>query len=177
MQQLGSTLSVVFGPSRSRFFAKAVTYARAVADEIEELEPDRYRASFTLGRDPRTYANASALIARVRHWRGSEFCLRGIPVDPTIAKDMGWCAGDQLRRHGTCRERFFWGVPRRCPGCPLYDPERAEAELRGEELPPPLEIEIELGPNLRAALRGEIPDELSAEVPDFVPDDWQAPPG
>jgi hypothetical protein len=71
VDQADRNLTVVFGPSRSRFFPKAVAHARAVATEISEPEPGRYRASFTLGADPGPYAHASALIERVRHWRGS----------------------------------------------------------------------------------------------------------
>jgi hypothetical protein len=174
MDDAERNLTVVFGPSRSKFFPKAVAYARAVATEVAEPEPGRYRAAFTLGADPDPYAHASALIERVRHWQGSEVYLGPIPVSPVIAKDMGWCAGDQLRRHGTCRYRYFMGVPRRCPACPLYEPERAEREMRGEGAPPPIGLEIELGPNLRAILRGEVPTE--AEIPDFVPGQWEERP-
>jgi hypothetical protein len=174
MDHADRTLTVVFGPSRSRFFPKAVAHARAVATEIAEPEPGRYRAAFTLGVDPGPYAHASALIERVRHWRGSEVYLGPIPVSPVVAKDMAWCAGDQLRRHGTCTYRYFMGVPRRCPACPLYEPERAEREMRGEGAPPPIGLEIELGPNLRAILRGEVPTE--AEIPDFVPGQWEERP-
>jgi len=52
MDHADRTLTVVFGPSRSRFFPKAVAHARAVATEISEPEPGRYRAAFTLGTDP-----------------------------------------------------------------------------------------------------------------------------
>lgn len=145
-----------------------------MAKEVAEPEPGRYRAAFTLGADPDSYAHASALIERVRHWQGSEVYLGPIPVSPVIAKDIGWCAGDQLRRHGTCRYRYFMGVPRRCPACPLYGPDRAEREMRGEGAPRPIGLEIELGPNLRAILRGEVPSE--AEIPDFVPEQWEERP-
>ncbi len=144
MDDAERNLTVFFGPSRSKFFPEAVTYARAVAKEVAEPEPERYRAAFTLGADPDAYAHASALIERVRRWQGSEVYLGPIPVSPVIAKDMGWCAGDQLRRHGTYRYRYFIGVPRRCPACPLYEPERAEREMRGEGAPPPIGLEIEL---------------------------------
>ncbi len=98
MDQHPSSSAVVFGPSRSKFFPKAVTFARAVATEIAEPEPGRYRAVFALGADPDAYTHASALIERVRRWQGSEVYLGPIPVAPMIAKDMGWCAGDQVRR-------------------------------------------------------------------------------
>ena len=63
----------------------------------------------------------------------------------------------------------------RCASCPLFDPERAIRDSIGE-FPAP-GIVIELGPALRALLRGDPvpPDEeeaVDAEVPDFVPEDW-----
>lgn len=69
---------------------------------------------------------------------------RADPRIPVIAKDMAWCAGDQLRRHSSCRYRYFMSVPRRCSACPLYEPERAEREMRGEGAPPPIGFEIQL---------------------------------
>jgi len=78
---------------------------------------------------------------------------------------MAWCAGDQLRRHGTCRYRYSMGVPRRCPACPLYEPERAEREMRGEGAPPPIGFEIRLGPNLEAmAGQGRTPHRPGASA-------------
>ena len=180
MDQHLSSIAVVFGPSRSKFFSKAVAFARAVASEIAELEPGRYRAVFVLGTNPDAYTNSSALIHRVRQWRGSEVYLGRIPLSPAVVSDMGWCAGDQLRHHGTCRNRFFAGVPKRCPPCPLYEPDRAEREMRGEGAPPPFEIEV--GPNLRLILQGEVPPgfEMGAdpgEIPDFLPEHWEEPSG
>ena len=74
------------------------------------------------------------------------------------------------------------GVPKRCPACPLYEPDRAEREMRGEGAPPPIGLEIELGPNLRAILRGEVPPGLDAgpdpeKASDFVPEEWEELPG
>ena len=79
--------------------------------------------------------------------------LGRVPVSPTIVKHMGWCAGDQLRRHCTCRNRFYRCVPKRCPACPLCEPDRAERDMRREGALPPIGLEIEPGPNLRAILR------------------------
>jgi hypothetical protein len=84
MDDAERNLNVVFGPSRSKFFPKAVSYARAVAKEVAEPEPGRYRAAFTLGADPDPYAHPSALIERVRHWQGSEVYLGPIDSPPSI---------------------------------------------------------------------------------------------
>lgn len=94
MDDAERNLIVVFGPSRSRFFPTAVAYARAVATEVAEPEPGRYRAAFTLGADPDSYAHASALIERVRRWQGSEVSLGPIPLAPV-----------NRQRHGVVRRR------------------------------------------------------------------------
>jgi len=44
-------LTVVFGPSRSKRFGKAVAEAQGGAGECSELAPGRYRARFVLGED------------------------------------------------------------------------------------------------------------------------------
>jgi hypothetical protein len=173
MDDAKRNLTVVFGPSRSKFFPKAVAYARAVAKEVAEPEPGRYRAAFTLGADPDSYAHASALIERVRHWQGSEVYLGPIPVSPVIAKDMGWCAGDQLRRHGTCRYRYFMGVPPRCPACSLYEPERAEREMRGEGRLPRSPLRSSSARTFWRSFGG---GSSEAEILDFVPGEWEVRP-
>ena len=89
MDQHPSSIAVIFGPSRSKLFPKAVAFARAVATEIAEPEPGRYRAVFALGADPDAYTNASALIERVRHWQGSEFYLGGVSVSPPSSRTWG----------------------------------------------------------------------------------------
>ena len=73
-----------------------------------------------------------------------------------------------------------YGVIARCASCPLFDPERAIRDSMGE-IQPTGGVVIELGPALRAVLRGDpVPPEheeaLDAEVPDFVPEDWGGPP-
>ena len=42
-------VTVEFGPSRSKRFAKALAKARSGAGECSELEPGRYRTRFVLG--------------------------------------------------------------------------------------------------------------------------------
>jgi hypothetical protein len=68
----------------------------------------------------------------------------------------------------------------RCASCPLFDPERAIRDSMGE-FQPTGGVVIELGPALRAMLRGDrVPPEdeeaVEAEVRDFVPEDWGRPP-
>jgi hypothetical protein len=81
-----------------------------------------------------------------------------------------------------CRFRFFYGVFPRCSLCPLFDGERAIRDVLEENPPAAADIEITLGPTLRA-LQGEVsprlvegPD-LDLEVPDFVPEGWAEPRG
>lgn len=70
-----------------------------------------------------------------------------------------------------------YGVFPRCAYCPLFDPERAIRDVLGENPPPPIVLEIRLGPTLRALLRGEAPPgeneaELEEGVPDFLLEGW-----
>ena len=94
---------------------------------------------------------------------------------------MAWCASAQLKSYGGCRFRFIYGVFPRRATCPLFDAERAINDVLGENPPPSAEFDIELGPNVLALLRGEVPDleeapEPELEVPDFVPEEWADPP-
>jgi hypothetical protein len=88
---------------------------------------------------------------------------------------MAWCASAQLRSYGRCRFRFAYGAMPRCALCPLFDAERAIRDSMGE-FQQTGGVVIELGPALRAVLRGEFvsPEEqvLETEVPDFVPEGW-----
>jgi hypothetical protein len=69
---------VEFGPSRSKRFAKALTEAENGPGECRQLEPDRYRVSFTLGEDAATYTSLARLLERVRHRRATEISERAI---------------------------------------------------------------------------------------------------
>ncbi|MEX2203585.1 MAG: hypothetical protein WD965_05810 [Actinomycetota bacterium] len=179
---MSTSFTVEFGPSRSKRFARAVAEARKGAPSVAEIEPGRYRARFALDRDASVYAALAALIQRVWHWRASEVYQDEETVSPYHAKEMAWCASSQLASYGRCQFRFSYGVFPRCALCPLFDAERAIRDVLGENPLSPIALEIELGPNFRAMLRGEIPPNLavtakSAEVvPDFVPDDWTEPP-
>jgi len=54
-------LTVEFGPSRSKRFAKAVAAAQSGPGECQELEPGRYRVSFLLGSDAAVYVGLARL--------------------------------------------------------------------------------------------------------------------
>jgi hypothetical protein len=171
--------TVEFGPSRSKRFGGAVVEARRGADECGERVPGRYRATFRLGEDAAAYAALASLLGRVRHWRASEVFEGDEPVSAYDAKEMGWCASSQLKLYGACRFRFSYGVLPRCAVCPLFEAERAIGDVLGENPPPATVFEVTLGPNLRALLRGVLPDpgedaEPDWEVPDFPPEGWRA---
>jgi hypothetical protein len=101
------------------------------------------------------------------------------PSPPTTPRR--WCASSQLKPYGACRFRFGYGVFPRCSLCPLFDAERAIRDVLGENPPPATVLEITLGPNLRALLRGEVPPTLAQgcdpdwQVPDFPPEEWGEP--
>ncbi len=182
MVQVERLFTVEFGPSRSKRFGKALAEAQRGARECSEVEPGRYRATFLLGEEAAAYAALAALLGRVRHWRASEVYECEEAVSTYHAKEMGWCASSQLKSFGACRFRFSYGVFPRCSLCPLFDAERAIRDMLGENPPPATVFEITLGPNLRALLRGELPDpdedgEPDWEVPDFPPEGWGAGPG
>lgn len=175
-------LTVEFGPSRSKRFAKAVAAAESGPGECEQLEPGRYRVSFALVRDEHVYIGLARLLQIVRDWRATEVSEGEEPLPSFHTREMAWCASSQLKLFGECRMRFNWGVLPRCALCPLLDVERAVRDMLGENPIPPLRIDIEPGPRLRALMSGEL-DQLDQEfpedwqVPDFPPEDWQEPPG
>jgi hypothetical protein len=170
---------VVFGPSRSKRFGKAVAEAQTGADEFSEVESGRFRASFVLGVEAAAYTGLARLLERVRHWRATEVCEDDELISVFHAREMAWCASFQLASFGDCRERFAYGVLPRCALCPLFDAERAIRDVLGENPPPGTVFEITLGPNLLALLAGELPTNLDPafEVPDFPPPEWGEPAG
>jgi hypothetical protein len=185
---VGRLVTVEFGPSRSKWFGRAVAEARRGADECVELEPGRHRARFTLGTESAAYAALARLLERVRHWQATEVYEEDELVSAHHAKEMAWCASFQLESFHDCRYRFYYGILPRCSFCPLFDAERAIRDLLGENPPPGTVFEITLGPNLRALLgaegraalvQGSAPD---WHVPDFPPEEWggrtaEQPPG
>ncbi len=121
-RRTSTTVTAEFGPPRSRFFARALDHARAGGDELAEIRPGRFRARFTLRSDPGAFAHLGTLCRLIRHWRGTTVEADGLQVPAGVARDMGFCGADQLRRHGECRIRFSGPVPARCGPCPLFDP-------------------------------------------------------
>jgi hypothetical protein len=175
-------LTVEFGPSRSKRFAKAVAAAESGPGDCEQLEPGRYRVSFALGRDERVYIGLAHLLQIVRDWRATEVYEGEEPLPTFHTREMAWCASSELKLFGECRMRFNYGVLPRCALCPLLEVERAVRDMLGENPIPPLRFDIELGPRLRAVLGGEVeklgPDfGKDWEVPDFLPEGWAEPPG
>jgi hypothetical protein len=179
-------LTVEFGPSRSRRFANAVAQAQSGVGECAEIEPGRYRVRFPLGEDAANYTELGRLLERVRHWRATEVYDGDEPVSAFHAKEMAWCASFQLTSFRACRFHFGYGILPRCAVCPLFDAERAIRDILGENPPPGNVLEITLGPDLVALLRGEFPpntvEGAEPQVPDFVPAEWaesagEEPPG
>jgi hypothetical protein len=182
---------VVFGPSRSKRFGKAVAEAHSGAGECSEVEPGRFRASFLLGVEAAAYTGLARLLERVRHWRATEVCEDDEPVSVFHAKEMAWCASFYLGSFGECRERFLFGVLPRCGLCPLFDAERAiRAGMREEPAwRPAIEpdadaresdsgaYEIVSGPDLLELLNWELPDWIDADFlfPDYPPEEWGKP--
>lgn len=169
-------LTVEFGPSRSKRFRKAVEEARGGAGECVELEPGRYRVRFVLGGEAAVYRSLARLLQRVRDWRASEVYEGDQLVSSYHAREMAWCASEQLGWFDECRFRFFYGVQPRCSLCPLFDVERAVRDVLGENTPNM--IEIRLPPRIEARLAGEPPPIIAPpldpnwQIPDQPPDQW-----
>jgi hypothetical protein len=174
-------LTVKFGPSRSKQFAKAVAEARSGVGDCRELEPGRFRTRFILDTDPSAYASLARLLERVRHWRATEVYEADELVSTYQAREMAWCASSQLKSFRDCRFRFYWGIPPRCSLCPLLDAQRAVRDALGENTPQGILFEIRLGPRLRALGRGELSPtnkqrlDLDWNAPDFPPPEWTHP--
>jgi hypothetical protein len=171
-------LTVEFGPSRSKRFAKAVAEARAGAGACAELEPGRYRVRFRLDRDSRVFTSLARLLQRVRDWRATEVYEGDRLASAYHAREMAWCASSQLDWFGECRVRFFYGVYPRCSLCPLFDVERAVLDVLGENTPNM--IEIRLPPRIEAILTGEPSPHIMAppvdpnwRIPDSPPAEWR----
>ena len=170
-------LTVEFGPSRSTRFKAAVAEALTGGGACSEIEAGRYQVSFGLDQDRAVYRGLARLLQRVRGWRASEVYEHGELVSAYHAREMAWCASEQLGWFGECRFRFFHGVYPRCALCPLFDPERAVRDVLGENTPNM--IEIRLPPRTEALLAGQPPPPLTAppldprwRIPDHPPDQW-----
>jgi len=170
-------VTVEFGPSRSKRFAKAVAEAQSSVGDCSEVEPGRYRVRFVLGEDAAAYAALARLLERVRHWRATEVYEDGEQVSVFHAREMAWCADSQLSLFGACRFFFSYGVFPRCSLCPLFDAERAIRDVLGENLPPGAVLGIEISQTIQKLLRGEHLSNVDSdlEVPDFLPAEWGGP--
>jgi hypothetical protein len=170
-------LTVEFGPSRSKRFAKAVMEAESGCGDCDALEPSRYRVRFVLNKDRAVHTSLARLLQRVRAWRSSEVYEERL-VSSYHAREMAWCASSQLGWFDECRVRFFHGVPPRCSLCPLFDVERAVRDVLGENTPNM--IEIRFPPRIEAILAGDPPPPLIAprvdpnwRIPDSPPAEWR----
>ena len=183
-------LSVVFGPSRSKRFAKAVALARAGPGECVEIEPGRYQVRFRLDTDADSYGGLGRLLERVRHWRATEVYENDEQVSVFHTREMAWCASFQLNTFGECREHFQYGILPRCGVCPLFDSERAIRAGMPEEQAPEDWIAsdtdalvgdggfaIVLDPEVLALLGRELPDwlDLTRLFPNNPPPEWSKP--
>lgn len=128
------TLHLTFGPSRSVHFPRALTYARRYAHTLEEIEPSRWRATFTLDRDPRDFGAAGRLLEFVGSWRATEVDVDSEPERAWVVAAMCHSARAWLRAIGDCGERYWGRVPDKCFVCPLFDKERAGFAV-GDYLP------------------------------------------
>ena len=152
-------LNLTFGPSRSPYASRALSYAREHADETTEVERGVWRVSFRLGVEESRYGEAIQLLYMVGTWKTTVVEIDGSPEDRRIAQWMAHCAREWVRRDGSCRERFpdprGWA---KCRCCPLYDPEWAqESWVRPEVAFPSFEPGAE---------------NIAIEIPDHLPEDW-----
>jgi hypothetical protein len=81
-------LTVEFGPSRSKRFAKAVALAQSGPGQCAESEPGRYRVTFLLASEDALYSALGRLLERVRHWRATEVYEGDELVSTYQAKDI-----------------------------------------------------------------------------------------
>ncbi len=174
-------LTVVFGPSRSKRFEKAVAEARNGAGEFRELDPGKYRTRFVLDTDLSAYTGLARLLEHVRHWRATEVYEADELVSSFQAREMARCASSQLKSFRDCRFGFYFGIPPRCSLCPLLDVQRAVGDALGENTPAGMVLEVRPGPRLRALGRGELSPtnkqglDLDWNAPDFPPPEWTHP--
>jgi hypothetical protein len=134
-------LTVTFGPTPSPLLRRAVAVARD-ATTWGEITPGVWRASFTLGLDPKPYARAWVLLRLVGTWKATEVQVAGSPEPLVPVVAMAQCAREWLRRAGACRAAFPAGPWPKCELCPLYDPgwaaeSYASPPFFGGGMPPP----------------------------------------
>ena len=133
--------------------------------------------TFRLGGERAAYRGLARLLERIRNWRASEVYEDDRLVSSYHAREMGWCASEQLGWFDECRFRFFHGVMPRCALCPLFEVERAVRDVLGENTPNT--IEIRLPARIEALLAGQPQPPIIAppldpnwQIPDHPPDEW-----
>src|SRR5712692_4208229 len=155
-----SELHVTFGPVSTPILHRAVSYAREHADHLEEVEPRTWRATFRLSMDESRYGRALELLFMTWGWKTTLVEIDGSPEHRATVRLMLHCARGWLRNEGRCRAIFHGPLAAKCRGCPLY-----EAEWALESFAPPTRVIYTGGW-----------DEVPAEVPDHVPEEWTEEP-
>jgi hypothetical protein len=129
------------------------------------------------------------LLQGVRSWRATAVYQGAEPVSSYQAREMAWCASEQLGRFGNCRWTFWCGIPARCTLCPLFDAKHARDTIvrRAAAQRPALDklpvrpapglnavhdLDLLFDPDIREVLDWQIPEwmDLSPLIPDFPPD-------
>jgi hypothetical protein len=152
-----TALTISFGPAATPTLSRAVSLARAHAEEVRE-EGGTWHATFHLGPDQAPYGWALQLLYMVGGWRSTTVQVGGSPESRGTVQAMLSCAREWLRDTGACRAAFPPGrLPAKCRPCPLYD--------RGWA------VESWVTPRF-GLLRGFGDEEPRVDVPDYVPDDW-----
>ena len=155
VQSTETVLTVTFGPAAAPIFSRALAYAEEHADDLAEVAPGTFRATFILRREEARFGRALVLLGMVGGWRATTVEVAGSPELPLTAQDMAHCAREWLRRMGGCRQILVEPLPFKCRCCPLYDAGWA-AECAPE-------------PEPWASPLGESP---LPPVPDHLPEDW-----
>jgi hypothetical protein len=153
-----AVLTVTFGPTVALTLPRAIAYARQHAQDLTEVAPGVWRATFRLGTgDPEPYGRALRLIRMVYGWRSTDIEVQGSPEYTAVVTLMLDCARRWLRETGACRATFPGGPFSKCAVCPLYDP--AWAAESWAQPSPAILLDLE-------------EDEWQFRVPDYVPEDW-----
>jgi hypothetical protein len=153
-------LAVSFGPAATPVLPTAVEFARRHADAVERRGERTWIASFRLGRDEERYGRAVQLVCMVHGWRSTTFDIGGSPEPNWVVLAMLSCAREWLRMEGRCRAAFGHGLPAKCRGCPLLDPEWA----------------LESCPPAPTFTLGDDGLPYRIVIPDVIPPEWEAEP-
>jgi hypothetical protein len=150
-------LTISFGPSSTPTLARAVSLARAHAEDVQE-KGGTWHATFHLGHHQAAYGWALQLLHMVAGWRSTTVQVGGSPEFRGTVQAMLHCAREWVRDTRACRATFPPGrPPAKCRPCPLYEKGWA------------VESWVTPRPGL---LLGFWDEEPGVDVPDHVPDDW-----